>query len=679
MPRFRRTVVAIVVLTVAALLVPGGTATGSAEGRPWWEPVSRPAPDSGINVSGAPFKGTGPDGRVRGWVDAHNHVMTNEAFGGRLICGRPFSWDGVEDALKDCPEHYPNGSGALFENLTGGSPGTHDPVGWPTFKDWPSSKSFTHQQNYYAWVERAWRAGQRVMVTDLTSNGMLCALPIIAKDGRSCDEMESVRLQARKTYEMQDFVDAMYGGAGKGWFRIVTSPQQAIEVIKQGKLAVVLGVETSEPFGCKQVLDVAQCSKADIDRGLDELQSLGVSSMFICHKYDNALCGVRFDPGVQGVIVNVGQLLSTGTTWSTEACPTERTDNPIFSGPSLIESTLGVDLPGYDPAKQCNPRGLTRLGEYAVEKMIKRHMMIELDHMSVKAADRTFEIAEAHGYPGLISSHSWMDSGWTERLYQLGGFATTYGHEPAHFVEEQARTAGLRDKYGKGSGLGIDMNGVANQSPPQGADSPIKVTYPYRSLDGGSMLDRQVTGSRTWDVNTDGAAHYGLVPDYLEQVRLAGGDMNDLMNGAASYLDTWSAAIAHQDSPNLALGRTTTASSSEWNPLTSYGAANATDGNTGTRWASGWSDDEWVQVDLSTARTVGSVTVDWERAHAAAYSVETSTDGRSWRTVWSTQSSNGGLDTARFTPVTARYVRVHGARRATTWGYSLWELAVRAS
>ena len=49
--------------------------------------MARPAQDSQINVTGEPFRGTDSAGRVRGFVDAHNHLMTDEAFGGRLICG----------------------------------------------------------------------------------------------------------------------------------------------------------------------------------------------------------------------------------------------------------------------------------------------------------------------------------------------------------------------------------------------------------------------------------------------------------------------------------------------------------------------------------------------------------------------------------------------------------------
>ena len=43
-----------------------------------------------------------------------------------------------------------------LEIALGGKPG-HDPVGWPTFKDWPAYNSLTHEGSYWKWLERAWR------------------------------------------------------------------------------------------------------------------------------------------------------------------------------------------------------------------------------------------------------------------------------------------------------------------------------------------------------------------------------------------------------------------------------------------------------------------------------------------------------------------------------------------
>ncbi|WP_220141732.1 discoidin domain-containing protein [Streptomyces sp. KM273126] len=676
--RGRRHLALLSLLLVVLSMTLGPTPSSAAAGTDWWTPSARPSPDSGINVTGEPFKGTNSADEVRGFVDAHNHIMANEAFGGRLICGKPFSGTGIADALKDCPEHYPDGSLAIFDYITKGGDGRHDPVGWPTFEDWPAYDSMTHQQNYYAWIERAWRGGQRVLVNDLVTNGVICSVYFF-KD-RGCDEMTSIRLQARLTYDMQDYIDKQYGGTGKGWFRIVTDSAQAREVIEQGKLAVVLGVETSEPFGCKQILDIPQCDKDDIDAGLDELYDLGVRSMFLCHKFDNALCGVRFDEGGLGTAINVGQFLSTGTFWKTEKCTGPQKDNPIGGASSGAEEDLpaGTEVPEYDEDARCNVRGLTDLGEYAVRGMMQRKMMLEIDHMSVKATGRVLDIFEAEQYPGVLSSHSWMDLNWTERVYSVGGFVSQYMHGSQEFSTEAKRTDALRDKYGVGYGYGTDMNGVGGWPAPRGTGTSNPVTYPFTSVDGGAVIDRQTTGRRTWDLNTDGAAHYGLVPDWIEDIRLVGGQdvVDDLFRGAESYLGTWGASESHQAGVNLAKGRSATASSSESNPFTSYAPGRAVDGDTGTRWASDWNDDQWLRIDLGSTQTVQRVTLDWERAYGKSYRIELSTDGTAWKTAWSTASGDGGLDTARFGAAPARYVRVHGLDRGTDWGYSLNEVGV---
>ena len=125
-------------------------------------------------------------------------------------------------------------------------------------------------------MERSWRAGQRILVNLLVENNKLCELYPLKRN--SCDDMDSIRLQAKDMYALQDYVDAQNGGPGKGWYRIVKNPAEARTVINAGKLAVVMGIETSVPFGCTEKLGVpdAKCTDASIDRQLDEVQKLGV-------------------------------------------------------------------------------------------------------------------------------------------------------------------------------------------------------------------------------------------------------------------------------------------------------------------------------------------------------------------------------------------------------------------
>ena len=227
-------------------------------------------PESQIDVTGRPTAGVTPYQEVRGYVDAHTHGMAFEFLGGDAHCGRPWHEYGAPYALVDCPDHsLTGGFGGALESVLSGRP-HHDPVGWPTFKDWPAPDSLTHEGTYYRWLERSWRGGQRLFVNLLVENNKLCELYPLKRN--SCDDMDSIRLQAKDMYAMQDYIDAQFGGPGKGFYRIVRSPFEARKVINAGKMAVVMGIETSVPFGCTMKLDVPACDVASIDRQLDEVQ-----------------------------------------------------------------------------------------------------------------------------------------------------------------------------------------------------------------------------------------------------------------------------------------------------------------------------------------------------------------------------------------------------------------------
>jgi RHS repeat-associated protein len=124
---------------------------------------------------------------------------------------------------------------------------------------------------------------------------------------------------------------------------------------------------------------------------------------------------------------------------------------------------------------------------------------------------------------------------------------------------------------------------------------------------------------------------------------------------------------------NLAINKTVVVSSSQ---STTYAGANAVDGSTGTRWASASSDPQWIYVDLGSSYNVNAVTLQWEYAYGSAYQIQVSSDAFAWTTVYSTTTGDGGVDIVNFTATTARYVRMYGTSRATTYGYSLWEFEV---
>jgi microsomal dipeptidase-like Zn-dependent dipeptidase len=515
-----------------------------------------------LNASGTPWRGASPYAEVEGTVDAHNHVTAYEFLGGDAHCGEPWNPAGPAAALVDCPDHYPNGAGAVLENALYGNPlRTHDPIGWPTFKDWPAPSSQTHEQTYYRWIERAYLGGVRIMVNDLVENVALCEIYPIKHN--SCDDMTSVRLQYRRIHELQDFIDAKSGGPGQGWFRIVRDPFEARRVINEGKMAVVLGVETSEIFGCGGSQQLPRCTREKIVAGLDEIERMGVASFFPIHKFDNALGGVRFDSGTFGAAINLANFKQTGHFWQVEQCQGPGEDNPqdtavphndIIDAGLLAFMPKGL-VPLYPPPPHCNALGLTPLGEFTVQQMIDRGLMIEVDHMSLKTATRTLELAEARGYSGVISSHSWMEPRLRSRVYRLGGFIEPITTSPESFIEEWRQLRAVADpRFRFGIGFGADANGFHSQPAARGAGQPNAVSYPFKSLDGRVTFDRQVSGQRVYNVNVDGVAHYGLYPDWMEQLRLLAGEpiAKDLMSGAEAYLQTWERAIGVPGPTSLA-------------------------------------------------------------------------------------------------------------------------------
>ena len=130
--------------------------------------------------------------------------------------------------------------------------GTHSPQGWPSFAGWPRDESQTHEGTYWKWIERAWRCGLRLMVNDLVENRALCELYPYKQN--NCNEMVSAYKQAEDMRALQDYIDAQFGGPGKGFFRLVSSSAEARRVINGGKLAVVLGIEVSEVLNCGQFI-----------------------------------------------------------------------------------------------------------------------------------------------------------------------------------------------------------------------------------------------------------------------------------------------------------------------------------------------------------------------------------------------------------------------------------------
>ena len=256
-----------------------------------------PFPEAELGASG-PSRAVRRGAPVAGWADTHLHITADLRAGGRVIHGLPFHRFGIARALGgDERDHGPDGSLDVTGNLLReGIPfGTHDTQGWPAFSGWPVHDTNTHQQIYWVWLQRAWKAGLRLAVAQAVEDDQLCR--IVLQRSHSCDETATIALAVRRLRGLEAYVDAQSGGRGRGWLRIVTNPVQARRAVERGKLAVVVGAESSNLFGCGLRAGRATCTRADVDRGLARLRRLGVRSVFVAHWFDNAFGGAALEGG----------------------------------------------------------------------------------------------------------------------------------------------------------------------------------------------------------------------------------------------------------------------------------------------------------------------------------------------------------------------------------------------
>jgi NedA-like, galactose-binding domain/Disaggregatase related/Protein of unknown function (DUF1565) len=134
-----------------------------------------------------------------------------------------------------------------------------------------------------------------------------------------------------------------------------------------------------------------------------------------------------------------------------------------------------------------------------------------------------------------------------------------------------------------------------------------------------------------------------------------------------------SSALSGVVRPDKAMGRTTSASSSE---STSLVPEMGNDGSSASRWSSSWTDGQWWRVDLGSVRRVDTVSLNWEYAWASSYKIQLSSDGTTFTDAATVSNTAAGWKSTTFAAVDARYVRVLGVTRATTYGISFWDAQV---
>lgn len=123
---------------------------------------------------------------------------------------------------------------------------------------------------------------------------------------------------------------------------------------------------------------------------------------------------------------------------------------------------------------------------------------------------------------------------------------------------------------------------------------------------------------------------------------------------------------------NLAMKKKVTASSVE---SLDYVGDNAVDGNYSTRWSSQFTDPQTFMIDLGAMQKFNEIRITWEAAYGKEYFIETSNDAVSWKKIVDQKNGNGNIEKWNVGE-NARYIRLTGTKRATTYGYSIYEFEV---
>ena len=263
------------------------------------------------------------------------------------------------------------------------------------------------------------------------------------------------------------------------------------------------------------------------------------------------------------------------------------------------------------PGGHRNRKGLSDLGITALDEMMKLGMMIDVDHMSERSVRDAMEFAKAsspRGYP-LNSGHDYVreiavnvaseNSRTDEQLDHLKRSGGLIGLE-YEFFPQQARGVATSevlsgssnihshvepdcggsskafaqqylyavDKVGAVS-FGTDVNGMVkgpgprfgpyshimnNYCPPELQKNPVRYEQSpgVRSWSGvNHPLVPLRTGKRIWDINVDGVSHYGLIPDFLQDMKNVGvvdQDFDPLFSGAENFARTWTRSIQESES-----------------------------------------------------------------------------------------------------------------------------------
>jgi microsomal dipeptidase-like Zn-dependent dipeptidase len=472
---------------------------------------------------------------VKGFADLHLHQLSYLGFAGGWV------WPGVDAAMKACTG---KNHGRLLLHGNEGAPFRSKHPDRTSPDEWFHHMDSTHPQAHMKKLEQAHQRGLDLIVMPAVNAeaAINLMMPSTRDPDMPHDDMDAIRLQLRTAHAL---------AAKYPWYRIARDPWEARRIIQDGGLAVVLSVEASK---------IMPESHGAWQHQLEELYDLGVRTFTMAHESDSRFAGAAAHHGFTMAL------------------------NQFLNG--LPKGKIFTLENGH------NRLGLTGQGRALVRELTRRHMLIELDHLSSRARRDVYDLVGGKGdnldfYP-LFFSHSrfdelmptkdelegWIgknDLGWKEAKAHGGKGGHGTGEymatdEDALWVRATGGVFGLRTgpnaqrayrksgvdnrchtssrsiaqlygyglhRFGLAMSLGTDMSGF------------VPLTAPRFGPDACSRLGNQRPDRREGDkplgteFDTKGLAHIGLAPDLIRDLGNLGMDTSNLDRSAETFLRMW--------------------------------------------------------------------------------------------------------------------------------------------
>ncbi|HRC54704.1 MAG: membrane dipeptidase [Myxococcales bacterium] len=382
-----------------------------------------PASDDAAATSSDPEARAAAATPLRGYADLHLHMFGEAMFGGGWLYGTANHAD-YRVALRRCSgnldrtDHAATRLGPLNELLsangvTDGDAGWHwgkrrgwDERSWPFrqehWEHWPSWDAIAHQQSWQGHLREAFLQGLTLAVVSAVDFRPMCEFMMnrkahLLKNGQ-CNEYTAVKWQLQEANRFDQAND---------WVAIALSPAHARQIIASGRMAIVLSVESTEPFD----------NRADWTTVLDEFVALGVRTFQMGGHINSRFSGASVMNKAYNAMQWLENYFSKGQCFEINGGTRCKYDDLTeIDMVGILETNPRNGFVCRNAAGQVgacnagagytNELGLTPLGVQLANALMDRHLVIDLAHMSERAVADLFAVAQSRGNYALYSSHS---------------------------------------------------------------------------------------------------------------------------------------------------------------------------------------------------------------------------------------------------------------------------------